>query len=453
MNIIIVGAGEVGKHLAQNLSNQLHKITLIDRREDIKASLDDHLNACCITENGTSASVLAENNVANCELFLALTSDDNTNLIAASIAKSMGAQTSVARVHASIEREEWLFNYREHFGIDHLFSNERLAAVELAKYIRNPHGMITEEIARGRIQLQQIIVSQNSPMLNQTISKLNLPKGLRLAAIYRKKDHLIAKGSDHLEPKDVVTLFGESARIAEIIPMLSPETSHGDAHNVVIFGGGEYARALTETLGGERVRILEKSKKECDRLSELLPNATVLCTDALSLQQLQEEQVGDADFFIAVSGDDEDNVIACLQVKSLAKADRQTPHCLTLIHRPDVANAVSRNRNQLGILAVVSPRLASNRDLLRFVKTEKMSKIAELQDEVEVIQIVIREGASVIGKKIAEINLPKGGALVGLIRDQVSIIPRGEHELMAGDAVYVILKPKTQRAFVKCFTQ
>ena len=450
MNIIIVGAGEVGKHLAQSLSTQLHNITLIDHSEEVTASLHEKLDASVVIGNGTSATVLAENNVADCELFLAITSHDNTNLAAASIAKSMGAKTTIARVHASIERGEWLFNYREHFGIDYLFSTERLAAVELAKFIRNPEGMVTEEIARGRIELQQMVVAPSSELIDKPLSSLELPKGVRIAAIFRNKGNIIPGGDDHLEPDDVVTLFGEPARITEITELLDPEVSHRGEYTIVIFGGGEYALALAEMLEGTlaKVRIMEKSESECKRLSNLLQDTVIINGDATSLQQLREEQVGEADFFIAVSSDDEDNVMTCLQAKSLG-----TEYCLTLIHRPDIANAVYRNRERLGLLGAVSPRLASNRDLLRFVETEKFHNIAQLQANVEVIQMVIKEDAFVVGKKVSTIEWPNGGALVGLVREQLSIVPTGEDELQAGDAVYIIVTPESQKAFVKLLSR
>jgi trk system potassium uptake protein len=450
VNIIIVGAGEVGKHLAQSLSTQLHNITLIDHSEEVTAALHEKLDASVVIGNGTSATVLAENNVADCELFLAITSHDNTNLAAASIAKSMGAKRTIARVHASIERGEWLFNYREHFGIDYLFSTERLAAVELAKFIRNPEGMVTEEIARGRIELQQMVVSGSSKLIDQPLSSLNLPNGVRIAAIFRNKGNIIPGGDDHLEADDLVTLFGEPARITEIKPLIDPEVSHQGEQNIVIFGGGEYALALAEMLEGTtaKIRIMEKSESECKRLSNLLQDTVIINGDATSLQQLREEQVGEADFFIAVSSDDEDNVMTCLQAKSLG-----TEYCLTLIHRPDIANAVYRNRERLGLLGAVSPRLASNRDLLRFVETEKFHNIAQLQANVEVIQLTLKEEAFVVGKQVSSIEWPKGGALVGLVREQLSIVPSGEDELAAGDAVYVIVTPESQKAFVKLLTR
>ena len=440
----------MGKHLAQSLSTQLHNIVLIDHSEEVTSTLHEKLDATIVIGNGTSATVLAENNVADCELFLAITSHDNTNLVAASIAKSLGAKTTIARVHASIERGEWLFNYREHFGIDYLFSTERLAAVELTKFIRNPEGMVTEEIARGRIELQQLEVSPHSKTLNKSLSSLSLPNGVRIAAIYRNKGNIIPGGDDHLEAHDVVTLFGEPAKISEITPLLDPTVPVDREHSVVIFGGGEYALALAEMLEGTnaKVRIMEKSESECKRLSNLLQDTVIINGDATALQQLREEQVGEADFFIAVSADDEDNVMTCLQAKSLG-----TAYCLTLIHRPDIANAVYRNRERLGLLGAVSPRLTCNRDLLRFVETEKFHNIAQLQANVEVIQIVLKEGAFVAGKLVSDIQWPKGGALVGLVRQQLSIVPRGADELQAGDAVYVIVTPESQKAFVKLLTK
>ncbi|MCS1411419.1 MAG: Trk system potassium uptake protein TrkA [Verrucomicrobia subdivision 3 bacterium] len=450
MNIIIVGAGEVGKHLAQSLSTQLHNITLIDHSEDVTASLHEKLDATIVSGNGTSATVLAENNVADCDLFLAITSHDNTNLVSASIAKSMGAKTTIARVHASVERGEWLFNHREHFGIDYLFSTERLAAVELGKFVRNPEGLVIEEIARGRIELQQLVISKESDIIEKPLSSLDLPKGVRIAIIYRNKGNLIPGGGDHLEPGDLVTLFGEPVKIQELSGKLNPETNKREEKNIVIFGGGEYAMALAEMIEGPevKVRIMERSESECKRLSNLLQDTVIINGDATSLQQLREEQVGEADFFIAVSPDDEDNVMTCLQAKSLG-----TEYCLTLIHRPDVANAVYRNRERLGILGVVSPRLASNRDLLRFVETEKFHNIAHLQADVEVIQLVIKDDACVVGKRVSDIKWPNGGSLVGLVRKQLSIVPSGDDELQAGDAVYVVVTPESQKPFVKLLTK
>ena len=448
MNIIIVGAGEVGKHLAQSLSIQLHDITLIDRSEESTALLREKLDATVVCENGTSATVLAEHNVADCELFLAITRQDDTNLMAASIAKKMGAKKTIARVHASVERDRLLLNYQEHFGIDHLFSTERLSAVELAKFIRNPEGVVAKEIARGRIELRQLEVSAESDLLQKPLSSLDLPQGIRIATICRDKETIIPEGGDHLQAGDLITLSSTPAHTQAFLARVDPKIKQRVERNLFIFGGGEYALVLAEMLADEtprlKMRIMEKSKTECDRLSRLLSDVDIIHGDAASRQQLREEQVENADFFIAVSPDDEDNVMTCLQAKSLGAKS-----CLTLIHRPDLAKAIEQSRMQLGIRAVVSPRLAASQDLLRFVETEKFHEIADLQTNIQALQLVLKESSESVGKRVSEIQWPKGGSLVGLVRGQTSIVPSGKDELRAGDVVYFVVTPEAQKSFVK----
>jgi trk system potassium uptake protein TrkA len=450
VNIIIIGAGEVGRHLAESLSTQLHNITVIEASQGTSDSLNESLDASVLCGNGAAATTLAEANVGECDLFLALTSMDNTNLVSASIAKSLGAKKTVARVHASVQREEWLFDYRSHFGIDYLFSTERLAAVELVKFVRNPEGLVVEDIARGRIELHQYKVSADSSAVGVPISQLKMPERVRIASIMRDGVNTIPGGGDQLMPGDLVTLFGEPSQLDPVISLLDARAQRKKDLKVVIFGGGEYAFALAQMLEGAsiHVRIMEKSESECQKLSSLLQDTLIINGDATSLQQLREEQVDQADFFIAVSPDDEDNVMACLQAKSLG-----TEYCLTLIHRADYADAIYRNRQRLGILAAVSPRLATNRDLLRFMETGKYNKVSELQGGVEVIQLSVKEAAKVVGQKVAEIKWPRGAALVGLLRDQMAIVPTGEDTLNAEDTVYAIVTAEGRKPLVKLLTK
>ena len=260
----------------------------------------------------------------------------------------------------------------------------------------------------------------------------------------------IPGGKDQLLPGDLVTLFGEPSQLDPVISLLDARAQRKKDLKVVIFGGGEYAFALAQMLEGAsiHVRIMEKSESECRHLSSLLQDTLIINGDPTSLQQLREEQVDQADFFIAVSPDDEDNVMACLQAKSLG-----TEYCLTLIHRADYADAIYRNRQRLGILAAVSPRLATNRDLLRFMETGKYNKVSELQGGVEVIQLGIKEAAKVVGQKVAEIKWPRGAALVGLLREHMAIVPTGEDTLNAEDTVYAIVTSEGRKPLVNLLTK
>ena len=156
MNIIIVGAGEIGRHLASVLSQESHNISVIEKDATLASDLDQSIDAKVIHGNGSSVEDLVDADVGDCDLFLALTSSNTANLMSASMAKSMGVAKVVSRVHPGLQREEWLFDFKGHFGIDHLFSSERLTAIELAKYVRNPDSLVVEELARGRIELQQV---------------------------------------------------------------------------------------------------------------------------------------------------------------------------------------------------------------------------------------------------------------------------------------------------------
>lgn len=449
MNIIIVGAGEVGRHLAESLSSRLHNIFVIEESEALTDELNEHLDIHILCGNGASVTTLAEANVGECDLFLALTNNDNTNLVAASVAKALGAKKTIARVYGALQREEWLFDYRSHFKIDYLFSSERLAAVELAKFVRNPDRLLVEEIARGRIELQQIHVSPKSEAVGRTLKEIGLPQRVRVAAIQRRGMQVIPSATDHLEAADLVTLFGDPNKLPEVLTLLQPEMKQDKDASVVIFGGGETGCALAQLLesGPYRVRIMEQDEKKCRKLSDILQNTVVINGDATSLQQLREEQVGAADFFVAASRDDEDNVMTCLQAKSLG-----IKYALALIHRSDYANVISRNSHQLGILGAVSPRVAASRDLMRFITSDKFHVVLTLAGGSEVLELIVNDKGSAVGKKVAEIQWPEGSGLVALLRGQEAMVPSAQDTIMAGDTVYAMVSPSARKPMIQLMT-
>jgi trk system potassium uptake protein TrkA len=449
MNIIIVGAGEIGLHLARILSNQSHDICVIESSEGLAAELDEQLDAMIVASSGASVSALAEARVDECDLFFALTSDDNTNLVSASMAKSLGAKKTVARVHFAVQREEWLFNYREHFGVDYLFSPERLAAVELAKFVRNPEKSFVEELARGRIELQQTFVSPNGVAAERTLKELGLPARVRVAVIQRHGESLIPTADEILQVGDLVTIFGEPNQLHQALPIFQPTADDPSQMNIVIYGGGEYGFALAQSLEGQnfRVRIIEKDKKVCLELSETLHHTVVLNGDATSLQLLREERVGEADFFIAASRDDEDNVMTCLQAKSLG-----TRYCLALVQRGDYADIISHNAKRLGILGAVSPRVTTGRDLLRFVTEDKYHIVMNLFGGVVVIETVMRAKSRVVGTRVCDLKLPQGSGLVAILRGEQAFVPAAADSIEPGDTVYAIVAPEARKAAVKLLT-
>ena len=170
MNIVVVGAGEVGYHICQTLSDRGHHVTVIESSPSVSSDVEENLNVRVILGSGVSASLLQKAEVNDCDYFMALTSDDRTNLLACSLAKALGARTNIARIHDQTYADNSIVNYQLHFGIDYLLNPEALCAVELAKFIRNPGRVAVQNFARGKVEVLVVTVSKRSIHIKGKIS-------------------------------------------------------------------------------------------------------------------------------------------------------------------------------------------------------------------------------------------------------------------------------------------
>lgn len=445
MNIIIVGAGEIGRYLASRLSQQAHNISVIEKDPLLAADLEQEIDAKVIHGNGSSVEDLVEADVGECELFLSLTSSNTANLMAASMAKAMGVAKVISRVHPGLQREEWLFDFKGHFDIDHLFSSERLTAIELAKYVRNPESMEIEELAHGRIELQQLKVGEKADACGLSLRKLNAPSGIRLAMVSRRGNHSVPDAETVLQAGDVVTIFGEPRKLRDFAERLQGKQANKDRLRVVIFGGNEYGFTLAqmlETLDCS-VRVFEKDPALCAKLADRLSNTTVINADATVVAELEEEQVGEADYFIGTSSDDEDNVMSCLQAHTLG-----TKNCLTLIHRADYAAAISASGHHFGIRAAVSPREATRKEIQRFITSDRYHVMKSLEGAL-LIEIRVGKGSIAAGHMVHEVAWPAGVVLVGQLRGIHAEVPGPNEVLLAGDHLYAVVAQSALKSFVK----
>lgn len=446
MNILILGAGEIGFYIAEQVSEDGHHVCVIESNDDVAAEVMEKLDVRVINGNGSSVSVLEEAGVAECDLFLGLSSGDNTNVVAASLAKSLGAKKAVARVHSEVQQQQWLFDYRKHFDIDYLFSSERNAAVDLAKYIRNPDALTVEEIAGGRIELQIIELQAGSHAAGKRLVELELPQRIRIGSIRRLENNIVPTANELLQVGDVITLFGNPRGLRDVLRMFRKATPVSEDKRVAIFGGGEYGLALAQMLegGGFRTRIFEKDTERCEVLSKLLQRTTLINADATSMRQLREEQVGDVDFFVAATTDDEDNVMTCLQAKELG-----AKHCITLIHRADYADTITHSSERLGIAGAVSPRLSARKHLLRFMTGESLSSILSLEGGIDLVEFVVSANGELDGKTVAEAPWPAGSGLVALTHGSSAVVPSAQDKLVAGDSLVALVSTEARKSLEK----
>lgn len=445
MNIVIVGAGEIGRHLASRLSQEAHNISVIEADEKLAEDLDSSIDAKVVRGDGTSVEALAESDIGECELFLALTSSNTVNVMAASMAKSMGVAKVVSRVHPGLQREEWLFDFKGHFGIDHIFSSERLTAIELAKFVRNPDSLAVEELARGRIELQQVRVNGRAEACGISLRKLAPPAGIRVAMVARDGAHQVPTADTVLAEGDIATIFGEPRQLRKFAIRLQGDGRRGEELRVVIFGGNEYGFTLAQMLESVdcKVRVFERDKALCAQLADRLSNTTIINGDATVVAELEEEQIGKADFFISTSSDDEDNVMSCLQAHTLG-----VKHCLTLIHRADYAAAISASGHHFGIRAAVSPREATLREIQRFITSERFH-VLKTFETAELLEIRVARGSLAAGHMVHEIRWPAGAVLVGHLRGIHAEVPGPDVVLMAGDHIQAVVSNEARKAFLK----
>lgn len=433
MKIIIIGAGEVGTHLSGLLSGLDHDVVVIEESVERAQKIDEEFDVRVIQGNGSAASTLLRAGVPETDYLLAMTSDDQANLVACSLAKKLCEKiTTVARVHDQTYGDNSLVNYQLHFGIDYLLNPEGLAAVELAKTIRNPGRVAVENFARGQIEVQQVRVGRDSKLAGRTLRELRLDPRLRIGFIQRGDQFELPTAETVLFKDDLLTVFGHPEAIFELRPKL--ESSEGqETIRVAIFGGTETAIGLVRMLSHPRfrIRIFEKNRDLCLLLAEAFPHITVIHGDATSLRLLEEEQIGGSDYFVACTKDDEDNIMTSMQASKLG-----APHVLLLINKADYQEVLENLKSSIGVEQVVSPRLATANEVVRALSTQSFIELAALPaGKARLLEIRLGPKSPAAGRKVRDLNLPKGCVIVALLHKFQAKVPSAEDTLLAGDRV------------------
>lgn len=445
MKIIIVGAGEVGHNLTSMLASSGHDVTLIEQSVSLCERLDEEHNARIVTGNGSSARQLVDVDVAECDAFLAMTSDDRTNVISCSLAKGLGAKNTIARIHDATYSDNSVINYQLHFGIDLLVNPEAICAVELAKTIRNAGRVAVENFARGQIEVQQLQVDDSSRLIGKQLRDLKLSAQVRIGYIQRKGQGEVASAESQLQAGDRVTLFGKPEELFELRERFNPDQKV-ELARVVLFGGSETAISLIRLLSSPRfkVRVIEKDLEKCRELAESFPQISVIHGDATSLRLLEEEQIGEADYFVACTKDDEENILTCLQAAKLG-AD----HVQLVINKGDYDQLLGILKTMLGIEVVVSPRSATAEFMRRTLSSESVIQLAELPEGGRILEVRISHASPVVGAKVKDITLPRNSLFVALQHKFKAKVPTAEDTILAGDRVIVLVHADQEAALLK----
>ncbi|MCA9039829.1 MAG: Trk system potassium transporter TrkA [Planctomycetaceae bacterium] len=443
MNIVILGAGTVGTSIAEMLCAAQHNVSIVDSSRTALNEVEEQLDVRTVFGSACDAVTLFQAGISSADMCLGLSSTDEVNLIGCSIAKSMGATRSIARVFDHNFLDNSTFDYRRHFQIDQILSLEHLTALELARSIRMQRLFAVENFVRGGVEVQELAVEPNSKAVGVPLKDLQLPQGVRIGLISNSERAFIPGANDVIHAHDHVTLIGESDTLEEIKKLF--EHRAPTKTNITIAGGGEVGYSLARLLSRGRfnVTLLEANAERCAYLADRLESVTVLQADIARRAELEEARVGKSDIFIAATGRDEDNIICGVEARELG-----CEQIMAVVRRPDYVNVLGK----VGIDLAVSPREVMARQIFGLVETGPMIGRSDIcGGEAVVCELEIQPGVPVTQKPLGEISLP-GGLIVAMERGGFVKVPGAKDQLQAGD-VAVVLMPQTNREETLTFFQ
>ncbi len=398
MDIIIAGGGRVGYHLARLLSEERHNVTVIEVDPNQIEHIDYTLDVSTIVGSAVDAMLLQSAGAGSADLFLAATGDDEINLIAAAMAKGFGAKQVLARAHQTLYVESDIL-YETVLGIDYILSPEALTAKEIVTYIENPGMVAMESFGRGLIEIRHVRVSKSPLGPGQTLKDMELPSGVLLGVIGRNGKTEIPHGGSTIQEHDVVTLVGCKDSMGPAKSLF--QGVEMKLEKVVIMGGSTVGLSLAQTLEkrGLSVKIFDWNITRCNEMAAILTKSKVVCRDAASRLALEQEHVGGADIFVAVTRDDERNIMACVLAKEVGAKET-----LAIVHQPDFAPLVDR----LGIDHAVTPRASVANRVLKLANQKNVSSLAVLDEgRIEILEFKVSADGAVLGHRLSDIKFPK----------------------------------------------
>jgi trk system potassium uptake protein TrkA len=429
LRIIVVGAGTVGSNIAKFLAREDHDVVVLDLDPTRLAAVENEMDVQVFHGNACDPGVLRTVSVGETDLLLAATERDETNMLAAFAAKRMGCARVAARVRSRFYYDAHDVNFRDPLGIDLLISPEISTASELATFVSFPNALALTTMARGRIQLRTIKLSPDSQFVGRTVRECAVPSGMLVASIRRENEVMIARGNSILEAGDRITLIGLPEVLDKGTPLFDLQPAATSLAGVVIAGGGETGLYLAELLEkrGHHITLIERNRLRAEVAGERLQNARILHGDATDIQLLREERIGRADYFIALTGDDENNVMSSLLARELGVSKTAC-----LIDRPDYTRIVEK----IGIDFAISPRIVVANRVLALVKRGRISSVTLLEDgELEVSEYQAQSRSPVVGQALKEIAVPPSGLIGAVLQGGQAVIPRGDYIIKPGAIV------------------
>lgn len=438
MKFLIIGAGEVGFHIAGHLALENKNVVVIDTCEDALRRLTEACDVQVVHGSGSSPATLEEAGIRQAEFLLAVTNSDETNLVACLMADVIAPNTKkLARI-----RQMEFQAYQEHFHtqpphIDTVINPEIEVAKTIERLMEVPGAVDVAEFAGGRVKFIGIRLEAGTPLMGmplqdiQAVTQIPIPL---VVAIIRNEELIIPRGRDALQAGDLIYFICHETELSATLKRFNKQ--HKPVKRVLIVGGSPLgyllARRLEQT--DRYVKIIDKNAERCGYLAEKLSRSIILCGDGSDQELLHEENIASIDVVITLTGHEETNILISLLARRLGA--RQT---ITNINRFSYFPILAA----IGIEQVVSPRLSAINTILQHIRRGKIISAKTITGEkAEVIEAEALETSDIIGRPLKDVAFPKGALVAAIIRAEQVIVPNGEQVIQAGDHVVIFAHRK-----------
>ncbi len=447
MKIIIIGAGEVGYHIASRLANENKDVVVIDKDPDAIKRISDDIDVEAIHGSGSSPVVLKQAGLKEAEILLAVTDSDEANLVACLMADVISATTKkLARIRAGdFDQYHQVFQeYAPH--IDTVINPEIEVVKTIERFLSVPGAVDVSDFADGRLRFVGLYLHQGNRLAGINLSELPEKIGQRalVAAVVRNEELIIPSGDNRLLAGDLVYFISENKGLPPILKAFDKESK--PIRRTMVVGGGRIGTRLSIAMekSGIQTKIIERSPTRCGELAELMKKAVVIQGDGSDQRLLMEENIAQMDAVITLTDDEETNILVSLLAKRMGAGKT-----ITRLNKFSYFPLMPA----IGIEQVVSPRLSAINTILQHIRRGKVLSVRTLTDEqAEVLEAEALETSDIVGKPLRKSSLPNGSLVIGIIREGLVIIPSGDSVIEPGDRIIIFAKRQVVAKIEKILT-
>lgn len=449
MKIVIIGAGEIGFDLAKVLSAEKHDVVVMDQNKSCLSRVSESLDVLTIEGNATSVRDLVKAGAKTADILISVTSLDEVNMISGMISKRLGAKMIIARIRSDEFDGEDSPLTPSDLGIDVMIHPELSASHEIAHLLKRSSASDVINLADNKMQLIGIRLENDSPILGKSMNEyasefVNLT--FRVVAIGRRGRTIIPHGAIKLQKYDQIFILAETKHIKSIVKTTGKRET--DLKNIMIAGGSGMGAMIARLLSNDKskdwsIKLIEPDYERAEELAIEMKNVMVLHGNPTDPDLLVAEGINEVDAFIAVTDDEESNIISCLMAKHL-----EVKKTVALVSKPDFIPLAQT----IGLDAIINRKVAASNEIHRYVRHGNVVSVTELRGlKAEVIELQANEGAKITKKPIKSLNLPEECVIGGVLRGDEVEIAIGSTKINPGDRVIIFCLPTGVDKITKLF--